>query len=185
MSAHVLAHDATAKATAILTASVMNAIVTYLVSRNYARPWSTYASRLLVQLSSRAAPLLGGTALSTRHNALPEPSYSLIASMSNAQACMQDMSASIKLFAAQNASTKLGSLLQGLGLPQAGMGTVSRLLLRAPAGDELDVDGGDGKEEDADEEQTESVRSSHVVYRNDEDDAAAGDVIWENLFSLT
>lgn len=174
----------------------MNAIVSYLVSRNYARPWSTYASRLLVQLSSRAAPLLRATTASTmtisssnRRNALSEPSYSLITSMSNAHACMQDMAASIKLFAARNASTKLGSLLEGLGLPQAGLGTGLRLLLCAPEPSGIDRGEGAGGEEeeeadDDDKERTESVDSSPAVYRDD-DDAAAGDVIWENLFSLT
>lgn len=157
---HISDYEDAARFTETLTASLMNAIVTYLTLRNYARPWSTYASGLLVQLSSRVAPILRS------RNALSETSFSLIASMSNAQACMQEL-ASINLFAAKNASINLARMLEGLQLPYSG--TISRLCC-APEVDLLE-DGADS-------------RISPIEGRSDIRHGAS-DAFWENLFSLT
>ena len=144
-----------------LTSSVMNVIVTYLRLRNYARPWSTYASCVLVQLSSQVAPILKA------REALADTSCQVIASMSNAQACMQEL-ATIKLFAAKKASTSLSFTLEGLHLPMPR--NIPRLLIAPwmlPTHDDEDGLG------------TTIHRSWEIPIED-----AVGDTNWDDVFSL-
>lgn len=103
-------YEDTAQMTETLASSVINAIVTYLSLRNCARPWSTYASRLILHLSLRVAPIL------MARNAPADTSCRVIVSMSNAKACMQKLAAA-KLFAAKKAYTQLDVILERLHLP--------------------------------------------------------------------
>ncbi|KEF59856.1 uncharacterized protein A1O9_04704 [Exophiala aquamarina CBS 119918] len=153
-------YEGTAQMAETLTSSVMNTIVTYLTLRNYARPWSTYASSLLVQLSSQVAPILRA------RSAFVDSSCGVIASISNAQACMQEL-AGIKLFAAKAASTKLTVMLEDLHFPI--LGSIPRLLC-APNAILPDND----------------VDNATQILRNWGDSLdGASDTIWENMFSLT
>ncbi|KIX00581.1 uncharacterized protein Z518_09646 [Rhinocladiella mackenziei CBS 650.93] len=100
-------YERTVQMTETLASSAMDAIVTYLTLRNYARPWSTYASILLVQLSSRISPFVKS------RNSLTDTSCRVIASINNAHFCMEEL-ANARLSAAKRASSRLTLVLEEL-----------------------------------------------------------------------
>lgn len=154
--------EKTAQMTETLTSSAMDAIVTYLVLRSFARPWSTYASYLLVQLSSQIAPIVKA------RNVVADSSCRVIASMSNAHSCMQEL-ATIKLSAAKRASRQLMPMLEGLYLL---MPTSTARLPTAPR-----------IMPPHEEEHNEYHPVLHSLEVSTKD--GAGDPLWDEMFSLT
>lgn len=93
-------------ATETIASVTMDSIVSYLKARRHARPWTTYASILLVEATSRIAPLL-----KSRTYCPTDTTYKAIASIATAQDCLQDL-ASINLRVSWRASKQLTAVLE-------------------------------------------------------------------------
>ena len=100
------------RSTETLLSSSIDTVVSYLTLRSYARPWSTYASLIIVELSLQA------TAFIRSRGTVSDTFNKLIASMGSAQFCMEALGKT-KLSAAKRASTQLTSMLQELRVLQA------------------------------------------------------------------
>jgi len=69
-----------------IASDTIDSAVSYLGLRNQARPWSTYLTLLLVDVSSRVAPIM------KRHAANPTmPAYRVILSIVNAQGFLKNL----------------------------------------------------------------------------------------------
>ena len=110
----------TAHLTETIASDTIDSAVSYLSFRNEARPWCTYLTLLLIDVSSRIAPIV------MRHAASPTMSaYRVILSMIHAQDCLRNLGKS-KLSITRRALARLNEISDDANLAYAMAASIPR-----------------------------------------------------------
>lgn len=92
----------TAQAAEKIAANTMNSLVSYLNVRKHARPWVTYASLLLVEATSRIAPLV-----KSQEDSPTDATHRVVASIVSAKSCLGAMNLGVSCRAAKRLAAVL------------------------------------------------------------------------------
>lgn len=108
--------------TETLASDIIDSAVGYLSLRNHARPWSTYLTLLLIDISLRVAPVVKLEAKNPTMTA-----QRVMLSLTNAQDCLRDLTKS-KLNITRKALARLNEISQDVNCTYALAASVPRLI---------------------------------------------------------